>query len=83
MHAAPASMHSSRGLDGEREGVPMTAQHAAGWTRRAFLGGVSVAGAAGLLGLYPRLGAAEPPPETTRLRLGRLPGICGAPLVVA
>jgi NitT/TauT family transport system substrate-binding protein len=61
----------------------MTAQHAAGWTRRAFLGGVTLTGTAGLLGLYPRLVAAEPPPETTRLRLGRLPGICGAPLVVA
>jgi NitT/TauT family transport system substrate-binding protein len=61
----------------------MTAQHAAGWTRRAFLGGMPLAGTAGLLGLYPRLVAAEPPPETTRLRLGRLPGICGAPLVVA
>jgi NitT/TauT family transport system substrate-binding protein len=62
----------------------MTAQHAAGWTRRTFLGGVTLAGTAGLLGLYPRLIAAEPPPETTRLRLGRLPGsLCGAPLVVA
>jgi NitT/TauT family transport system substrate-binding protein len=61
----------------------MTAQHAAGWTRRAFLGGVTLAGTAGLLGLYPRLVAAEPPPETTRLRLGRLPAICGAPLLVA
>ena len=61
----------------------MTAQHAAGWTRRAFLGGVTLAGTAGLLGLYPRLVAAEPPPETARLRLGRLPGICGAPLFVA
>jgi NitT/TauT family transport system substrate-binding protein len=61
----------------------MTAQHAVGWTRRAFLGGVTLAGTAGLLGLYPRLVAPEPPPETTRLRVGRLPGICGAPLVVA
>jgi NitT/TauT family transport system substrate-binding protein len=61
----------------------MTAQHAAGWTRRAFLGGVTLAGTAGLLGPYPRPAAAEPPPETTRLRLGRLPGICGAPLFVA
>jgi NitT/TauT family transport system substrate-binding protein len=38
---------------------------------------------AGLLGVHPRPVAAEPPPETTRLRLGRLPGICGAPLFVA
>jgi len=61
----------------------MSAQHAAGWTRRAFLGGVTLAGTAGLLGRYPRPAAAEPPPETTRLRLGRLPAICAAPYYVA
>jgi NitT/TauT family transport system substrate-binding protein len=60
----------------------MAAQHTAGWTRRAFLGGVTVAGVAGLLGLAPRT-AAEEPPETTRLRLGRLPAICAAPYYVA
>src|SRR5919109_4439110 len=54
-----------------------------GWTRRRFLGGLTVAGAAGLLGLHPRPIAAEPPPETTRLRLGRLPAICAAPYYVA
>ncbi len=47
----------------------MSAQDAAGWTRRAFLGGLTVAGTAGLLGLHQGLVAAEPPPETTRLRL--------------
>jgi NitT/TauT family transport system substrate-binding protein len=47
----------------------MRAQHADGWTRRRFLGGLTVAGAAGLLGLYPRPIAAEPPPETATLRL--------------
>jgi NitT/TauT family transport system substrate-binding protein len=44
---------------------------------------MTVAGAAGLLGLAPRTAAAEPPPETTRLRLGRLPAICAAPYYVA
>jgi NitT/TauT family transport system substrate-binding protein len=61
----------------------MTAQHAAGWTRRAFLGGVTLAGTAGLLGLYPRLVAAEPPPETRVLRLLQTPSICEAPVQVA
>jgi hypothetical protein len=42
-----------------------------------------MAGMAGLLGVHPRLVAAEPPPETTRLRVGRMPGICGAPLFMA
>jgi len=61
----------------------LSVQQADGWTRRRFLGRLTVAGTAGLLGLAPRRVAAEPPPETTRLRLGRLPGICGAPLVMA
>jgi NitT/TauT family transport system substrate-binding protein len=61
----------------------MSTHRVEGWTRRRFLGGLTVVGTAGLLGLSPRRVAAEPPPETTRLRLGRLPGICGAPLVVA
>jgi len=52
-------------------------------SRKVGLGGVTLAGTAGLLGLQARRVAAEPPPETTRLRLGRLPGICGAPLLVA
>jgi NitT/TauT family transport system substrate-binding protein len=61
----------------------MTAQHAAGWTRRAFLGGVTLAGTAGLLGVHPRPVAAEPPPETTTLRVARTTSICQAPQYVA
>ena len=61
----------------------MHIQHARRFSRRRFLGGVTLAGMAGLLGVHPRPVAAEPPPETTRLRLGRAPGICGAPLFVA
>src|SRR2546428_1612701 len=61
----------------------MHSQHARRFSRRRFLGGVTLAGMAGLLGVHPRPVAAEPPPETTRLRLGRAPGICGAPLFVA
>jgi NitT/TauT family transport system substrate-binding protein len=37
----------------------------------------------GVLGLRPGWGAAEPPPETTRLRLVQIPGICHAPQYVA
>jgi NitT/TauT family transport system substrate-binding protein len=57
----------------------MHAPHAAGWTRRRFLGELTVAGTAGLLGRPARSVAAEPPPETTRLRLVRVPGIGVAP----
>ena len=61
----------------------MHSQHARRVSRRRLLGGVTLAGMAGLLGVPPRPVAAEPPPETTRLRVGWLPGICGAPLVMA
>src|SRR5215510_8643478 len=61
----------------------MRVQQAKGWTRRRFLGGLTVLGAAGLLSLHPRTSAAEPPPETTKLKLGRVAGICIAPYYVA
>jgi NitT/TauT family transport system substrate-binding protein len=61
----------------------MSAPQADGWTRRRFLGGLALAGTAGLLGLHPKWVAAEPPPETTRLRLFKTPGICVAPQYVA
>src|SRR5215831_6579348 len=53
--------------------VPMRTQRARRFSRRRFLGGVTLAGTAGLLGLRPRSVAAEPPPETTRIRLVQIP----------
>jgi NitT/TauT family transport system substrate-binding protein len=50
--------------------------------RRRFLAGLSAASAAGLIGA-PKLAYAEPPPETTRVRLAKIPGICIAPQYVA
>jgi NitT/TauT family transport system substrate-binding protein len=61
----------------------MSAPQAEGWTRRRFLGGLTLTGAAGLLTLHARPVAAEPPPETTRIRLVRIPSICQAPSYVA
>src|SRR5215216_7923791 len=61
----------------------MRTQYARPLSRRRFLGGVTLAGAMGLLGWYPRTAAAEPPPETTRLRLTKLPSTCRAPQWVA
>jgi NitT/TauT family transport system substrate-binding protein len=58
-------------------------QRAEGWTRRAFLGGLTVAGTVGLLGLSTRRVAAEPPLETTRLKLTKVPSTCRAPQWVA
>jgi NitT/TauT family transport system substrate-binding protein len=53
------------------------------WTRRQFVERLSAAGTAGLLGLPRQAAAAEPPPETPRLRLFKFPGICLAPQYVA
>ena len=50
-------------------------------TRRRLLQCLSVAGTAGIVA--PRARAAEPPPETTTVRLPRIPGICIAPQYVA
>jgi NitT/TauT family transport system substrate-binding protein len=61
----------------------MNIQHARPLSRRRFLGGVTLVGTAGLLGLCPGRGAAEPPPETTKLRLVRNPGTCVAAEYVA
>ena len=61
----------------------MSAQPVRPFSRRRFLHGLTLAGTAGLLGLHPRPVAAEPPPETTRLRLVRNSGICVAPEYVA
>jgi NitT/TauT family transport system substrate-binding protein len=50
--------------------------------RREFVTGMTAAGA-GLLGLWPESVAAEPPPETTTIRLFQQPLACFAPLFVA
>jgi len=44
---------------------------------------VALSAIAGLLGVRPETIAAEPPPETTRLRLGKWPAICTGPQYVA
>ncbi len=51
--------------------------------RREFLRGAGLAGAAGLVGLRPDHARAEPPPETTRLRMVQIPSICQSPQYVA
>jgi NitT/TauT family transport system substrate-binding protein len=52
-------------------------------SRRNFLSGVSSFAAAGVLGLYSRVAAAEPPPETARIRFVRSDAICTAPQYLA
>jgi NitT/TauT family transport system substrate-binding protein len=57
-------------------------QNGADWSRRDFLKTAALAGTATLLGLQSDALAAEPPPETTRIRLARTTSICQAPQYV-
>jgi NitT/TauT family transport system substrate-binding protein len=51
--------------------------------RRTFLNGATLTGAAVLAGWPPRSASAEPPPETTRIRLVQTFSMCQAPQYVA
>ena len=53
------------------------------WSRRQFLTATALAGTGTLFGLRSEAIAAEPPPETTRIRLIEITGICIAPQYVA
>ena len=56
------------------------------WSRREFLGGLALAGTTGLIGLSAGPASADPPPETTTIRLIYDPdnsGLCYAPVFVA
>ena len=53
------------------------------WSRREFVSGLTLAGTAGFVGARPDAATAEPPPETTRIKLIEITGICIAPQYVA
>ena len=56
------------------------------WSRRKFLGRLTAAGAAGLTGLAPGTAVAEPPPETTSIKIvydPTVPILCYGPQYVA
>ena len=62
----------------------MSNQNNGGWSRRDFLNAVTLAGTGTLLGLQSDALAAEPPPETTKIRLAyHSRSLCHAPLYVA
>src|SRR3989454_10096174 len=52
-------------------------------SRREFLNGMTLAGTAAFWGVRPPPVAAEPPPETTRIKLAKIRGICIAPQYIA
>jgi NitT/TauT family transport system substrate-binding protein len=52
-------------------------------SRREFVKDVALAGAAGALGFGRELMAAEPPPETNRIRIPKIPNNCFAPQYMA
>jgi NitT/TauT family transport system substrate-binding protein len=53
------------------------------WSRREFLTRAALAGTGALLGLPADSLAAEPPPETTKIKLDQRPSICRAPQYLA
>src|SRR5262245_1183932 len=52
-------------------------------TRREVVGGLTLAGSAGLFGIWSDTVSAEPPPETTTIKIGRAPSLCQAPQYLA
>ena len=61
----------------------MNRHHAVRSSRREFVGRVGLAAAAGLLGVPLPESAAEPPPETTTLRMAHGITMCEAPQSLA
>ncbi len=57
--------------------------HANVWNRREFVGGMALAGAGAYLGIDPGLAFADPPPETTTIRIRNWRPACWAPIYVA
>src|SRR4029453_9917046 len=54
------------------------------WSRREFVSGLTLAGTAALVGVGPaHVAAGPPPPETTKITMVRLKGICLSPQYVA
>src|SRR5262245_20874799 len=57
----------------------MKSQREKNWSRREFLKGVSLAGSAAFIGLRSEAIAAEPPLETTRIRIPQIPSTGAGP----
>jgi NitT/TauT family transport system substrate-binding protein len=73
----------SLGFDPTIENPKCKIQNREGWSRREFLSTAALAGTGALLGWQSNSFAAEPPPETTRIRLLRIPSTCHTPQYLA
>jgi NitT/TauT family transport system substrate-binding protein len=72
-----------RGRDEHDWEICVSSQRFTGWSRRHFMSTATLVGAGAFLSLHPKAIAAEPPPETTSLRLLAIPALCWAPQYVA
>jgi NitT/TauT family transport system substrate-binding protein len=61
----------------------MNQQKSNRWNRRDFLKNAALAGTGALLGLQSDVLAAEPPPETTRIRIPKISSTCRSPEWIA
>jgi NitT/TauT family transport system substrate-binding protein len=61
----------------------LSKRHKDQWSRRDFLATAALAGTGALLGLPSNSLAVEAPPETTRIKLVSIPGVCVAPQYVS
>ena len=64
-------------------GFDRTIENREGWSRRKFLSTAALAGTGALLGVRDGTYAAEPPPETKRIRLIQIPSTCHTPQYLA
>jgi len=73
----------SLGFDPTIENLKSKIENREGWSRREFLSTAALAGTGAILGWPSEPGTAEPPPETTKLRLIHVPTVCFAPQYMA
>jgi NitT/TauT family transport system substrate-binding protein len=74
----PISLGFAPAIENPKAAPRTKIQNGEGWSRREFLSTAALAGTGALLGLHRNLDAAEPPPETAKLKLIQAPTICQA-----
>ncbi len=80
---SPSPLPKGEGKNWAKEESTVSNQNNGGWSRREFLKTAALAASGALFGSPSDSPAAEPPPETTRIRLVSIPGVCVAPQYVS